>query len=101
MLFLASGAMGLKVADRLRAVLRAYLPLGIALGLAVLLDRNLPWYGTREAVLRLSRLGLAVVTFTALYLACIYPLVRGLGLRALAEELLIRRFGRRVAEPAA
>ena len=101
MLFLAMMALGADVGARLREIARVYAPLAIALVLVVLLDRYLPWRGTLVPALRWSRLALSELGFAALYVAFAYPLVRGLGLRVLAEELLIRRMGRRVTEPVA
>ena len=101
MLFLAMAALGLGVLDRVREIGRVFGPLAISLALAVLLNRLMPWQDSAVAALRWTRVGLSELAFAALYLLMVYPLVRGLGLRVLAEELLIRRFARREPEPAA
>jgi O-antigen/teichoic acid export membrane protein len=87
MLWLSAGALGIFGSARLRLLVRTFFPLALAIGVALLLARTLPWLGSMDPLLRIARLALATVLFLVIYVGCLFPLARGLGLRRMYEAL--------------
>lgn len=92
----ASGAMLLSMAltglalrprEVLGLVTRLYVPLVVSLAIILPLGRIVPWAGDPDLGRRLLRFAISTVVFTALYLAVVNPLARGLGLRQVLSDL--------------
>jgi O-antigen/teichoic acid export membrane protein len=86
-LWLALGVLRVPALQRIGSITRAFTPFGIAIVLAVLLDRYLPWHHVRSGPWPWLRLALALGVFAGAYAAAVSPLLRGLGLRQILSEL--------------
>jgi hypothetical protein len=86
-LWLGFGALGMRAGERTAAIARALTPFALAIVIAVVLDRYLPWHHVRSGLWSWARLALALVLFAGAYAAAVAPLLRGLGLRQILSEL--------------
>jgi membrane-associated HD superfamily phosphohydrolase len=86
LLALALAALGLGWLGTLRRLAGCAWSLLAAMGLAVGLDRLLPWHDTTRESLRLLRVALEWAGFAAGYAVAVRPLLRGLGLRQVLSE---------------
>jgi O-antigen/teichoic acid export membrane protein len=101
-LLLTMALTGLELEARrvLSMLVRLYLPLAVALALAVAIDRLVPWAGDPDLRRRALRLATSILMFTLLYVIAVKPLSQGLGLRQVLSEInipvvspLLRRLG--------
>jgi len=86
LLSLALGAMGLGWLGVLRRLGGCLWALLAAMGLAVGLDRLLPWRDSPLILLKVSRLALEWLAFAIGYGLAVRPLLRGIGLRQVLSE---------------
>jgi O-antigen/teichoic acid export membrane protein len=86
LIMLAEAGMGSRLRERLLFLVRAFLPLLIAIPLAYGFERFFPGYGPPGPMRALRFLGSAV-GWLLLYGVMIVPLARGIGLKRLAGEL--------------
>lgn len=84
--WLALRGLAVPLLERLRWLVRFFLPLAVSLALAFALDRQMLWADRPGAGVRMARVALNMVSFAALYALVCFPLVRGLGLRQLLME---------------
>lgn len=88
-LLLTMALMGLAMRPRrvVGLLARLFLPLAVALVLAVAIQRLVPWAGDPDPAKRILRLVTSTVSFAVLYLAAVRPLAKGLGLGRVLSEL--------------
>jgi O-antigen/teichoic acid export membrane protein len=88
-LLLTMALTGLSIPPRrvIGLVFRLFLPMAVAIALALALHRAVPWVGSPILARRALRLALEVAAFAALYFLAVHPLVRGLGLRQVLSDL--------------
>lgn len=101
-LLLTMALTGLAIRPRrvLSVLTELYLPLAVAIALALALHRIVPWAGSADLGMRATRFAVLALSFAALYVVAVRPLARGLGLRRVLSDLnvpvvapLLRRFG--------
>lgn len=83
---LAESGLGGGWGSRLGILVRAFLPLAVAMPLAYVFERFFPGYGPM-GILRALRLLGSAVGWLALYVLLMVPLAQGIGLRPLLREL--------------
>lgn len=79
-------SLGVSAARGARMLARLYAPMLLALGLAMGLERVMPWAGRLGAGWIALRLGASLAAFAGLYFAAVYPLTRGMGLIQVLSE---------------
>ena len=94
-LLLTMALTGLSIQPRrvLELLAQLFLPLAVAIALALAIFRVVPWAGSHDLGLRTARFGISASAFTLFYLVAVRPLARGLGLRQVLSELNVPVFG--------
>jgi O-antigen/teichoic acid export membrane protein len=87
LVWFAGAGLGLDVRERLGLLARSFAPLAVGMLLAYGIIEILPWFGAQDVPRRIGRVSLGWLGFAAGYLLLLYPVARGLGLRALWAEL--------------
>jgi O-antigen/teichoic acid export membrane protein len=88
-LLLIMALTGLAIRPRrvLALLVQLFLPLAVAIALALAVHQLVPWAGSPVLQLRAARLAISTAAFAALYLAAVRPLTQGLGLLRVLSEL--------------